>query len=110
MPIHNTKLSEKYIVRNICEEVVTLYKKFGLKTVTDLAIKDNIVKVRKEYRKAQKNSQAKARLNLDETILFKAKQQPREVLKEDLEWYMKVPQGSPGHLGSVDKSLIYTRD
>ena len=76
MPIHNTKLRERYIVRNICEEVKTLYKKFGLKTMSDVAIKDKILKVRNEYQKAQKNSQAKARLNLDEAVSFKAKQQP----------------------------------
>ena len=106
MPIHNMKLREKYIVQKIYEEVVTLYKKFGLKPMSHVAMKDKIGKVRTEYRKSQKNSQAKARLNLDEVISFKAKQQPREVLKEDLEWYNQVIQGSPGHLGSVDRTSI----
>ena len=54
MPVHNTKLRENYIAKNICEKVMTLYKKFRLKNVSEVAVKDRIVKVRKEYQKAQK--------------------------------------------------------
>ena len=53
-------------------EVMTLYKISGLKTVTEVAMKARIVKVKREYQKAQ----AKARHNLDEIISFKAKQEP----------------------------------
>ena len=104
MPNHNIKMTEKYIVRNICEEVKALYGEFGIKPVTDKAIKDKILKVRREYQKAQKNAQAKARLNLEEPVSFKAKVQPRGTLSIDIEWYDRVLQGSPGCLGSVDRT------
>lgn len=90
MHILNTKLTEKHIVNSISEEIVILYKKFGLKPISQQCIKEKIVKVRREYQKGQKNVQAKVRLNLDETVSFQAKQQPHETLKEDIEWYNKV--------------------
>ena len=104
IPVHNSELTEKHIVNIISEEIITLYKKFGLKPITKQCIKEKIIKIRREYKKTLKNVKSKGKLNLDEKVSFQARKQPRETLKEDIDWYKNVLDGSPGQLGAVDRA------
>ena len=102
LPYNNHDRTERNLAKIICEEIEVLYKKFGIKTITPQNICVKVLQVKKEYYKAAKSPQSRARYVINDSVSFKAKKQPKTTLKEDLEWYQRKIEGGPGVLGSID--------
>ena len=94
--------SEKNVAAILAVEIQELYRKFGLKTCIFQQVCAKILAVKKAYYKSRKNLQTKAKFSDSEFVSFRAKKQPREILRKDIEWYEAKLAGSSGGLGSVE--------
>ena len=83
-PCNNAMRSEKNVAAILAVEIQELYRKFGLKTVIFQQVCAKILAVKKAYYKSRKNLQAKAKFSDSEFVSFRAKKQPREILREDM--------------------------
>ena len=95
-------LTDWQIAYKLVEEIEDLYKKFGLKTVTKVNATKKVLAVKSEYYKWRKKVHSKTFPSSD-PVSFRAPKQPREVLKDDINWYEAKLRGEAGCLGSVDR-------
>ena len=95
-------LTHWQIAYKLVEEIEELYKKFGLKTVTKINASKKVLAIKNEYYKWRKKVHLKT-FPISDVVSFRAPKQPREVLKDDLNWYEAKLKGEAGCLGSVDR-------
>ena len=90
IPIHNAQKTEKKVAQIIGAEIQELYRKFGIKTNQFQQICAKVLMVKKDYYKSLKNHSTKSKFSVDLHVSFKAKNQPREILNEDIEWSVRI--------------------
>ena len=109
LPCNNKVLTEKRIAEKIAEEIQDLYQNIGLRTIVFKQICAKVLSQKSDYYKSLKSAHAKSKFSPDVFVSFRAKKQPKETLKEDIEWYEAKLKGGPGSLGSKD-SITHRRE
>ena len=101
-PLNNKQKTEKKVAQILGAEIQERYRKFGLKTLQVKHICAKVLSVKKDYYKSLKSPSARSKFCVTSHVSFRAKNQPREILNKDIEWYEEKLNGGSGSLGPVD--------
>ena len=102
LPANNPCKTARSIATEISNEIERNYRKFGIQVATRENVIKKILKIKEEYDKWSKHRVKDKFVMFEEICSFKSPNQPKWVLKEDIDWYHQKLSGGPGCLAAVD--------